>query len=123
MGGAVMGLGAGGRDLWNRSGPQRGSAALNFDSAGAVYLMPDVYQLQGTIAPLSAAGKPMLLCLCGLLKLLEALHQLPVGDQVHPTRTPNTKTVSPRFFQYHRSFGHGGLLRFMALTNPDVAAT
>lgn len=103
--------------------PGRGSAALNVDPAGPVYPMPDVYHLKGPIAPLSAAGKPRFPSLRGLLQLLEALHQLPVGDQVHPTRTPNTKTASPRFFQYHRSFGHGGLLHFVALTNPGVAAT
>ena len=102
---------------WNRSGLERGSAARNFHPTGPVYLTRGVYYLQEPIAPLSAAGKPRLLCLGGLLQLLEALHQLPVGDQVHPTRTPNTKTASPRFFQYHRPFGHGGLLHFMALTN------
>lgn len=101
---------------WESLRLERGSAARNFHPAGPS-TSPGVYYLQEPIAPLSAAGKPRLLCLRGLLQLLETLHQLPVGDQVHPTRTPNTKTASPRSFQYHRSFGHGGLLHFMALTN------
>jgi hypothetical protein len=116
--GAAAGPGTGDHDPWNRSGPERGSAALNLDPAGPIYPTSEVHHLKGPIAPLCAAGKPRFVCLRGLLQLLEALPQLPVGDQVHPTRTPNTKTASPRFFQYHRSSGHGGLLHFMALTNP-----